>query len=117
MSKKLDFKSIKTGRTETVKSDTVYQAIEKGASAAGQQVTASAEEIQERRAEMRTQGRKGAKATRINMAFAPDNYNYIKVMSRISGQTLTEFVNEIIVTYRQQHDQQYKQALNILNNL
>lgn len=45
---------------------------------------------------MRTQGRKGLKMPRINLAFSPENYDYISIMSQSLGKSLTEFVNEII---------------------
>ena len=51
---------------------------------------------QERMQAMKTQGRKGLKLPRINMAFTPDNYNYLKVMSRARGETLTEFCNFVL---------------------
>lgn len=58
--------------------------------------TYTTEETQEAQRQMKTQGRKGVRAQRINMAFAPDTYLYIKVMAAARGQTITDFVNEII---------------------
>lgn len=46
--------------------------------------------------QMKTQGKKGMKAARINMAFAPDTYKYVKIVSKAKGITITEFVNQII---------------------
>lgn len=43
-----------------------------------------------------TQGRKGHKAPRINMAFSPDNHAWIKTRSRQLGMSATEFVNSIL---------------------
>ena len=43
-----------------------------------------------------TQGRKGHKAPRINMAFNPDNHAWIKTRSRQLGISATEFVNTIL---------------------
>ena len=43
-----------------------------------------------------TQGRKGHKAPRINMAFSPDNHAWIKTRSRQLGISATEFVNTIL---------------------
>ena len=43
-----------------------------------------------------TQGKKGHKAPRINMAFSPDNHEWIKMRSRQLGVSATEFVNTII---------------------
>lgn len=43
-----------------------------------------------------TQGRKGHKLPRINMAFTPENHEYIKRTSRQQGISATEFVNNLI---------------------
>lgn len=67
------------------------------------QTEASPEEQAERASELRTQGRKGCKAVRINMAFTPENHEFIKVMARASGRTMTEFTNLVISAYRKEH--------------
>ena len=46
--------------------------------------------------DMQTQGRKGEKLPRINMAFSPANHEFINIMSRLSGLTLTQYVNRVI---------------------
>lgn len=43
-----------------------------------------------------TQGIKGAKAARINMAFDPDVYQYIRQEASETGFTMTRIVNEAI---------------------
>lgn len=43
-----------------------------------------------------TQGKKGHKAPRINMAFSPDNHKWIKTRSKQLGISATELVNTII---------------------
>ncbi len=57
--------------------------------------TYSEEAAQEMRAAGTTQGRKGCKAIRINMAFSPDVHEYIKKMARARGLTFTEFTNDV----------------------
>lgn len=47
-----------------------------------------------------TQGRKGHKLKRINMAYSDANYEYITMESRRRGISATEFVNKIIEAYR-----------------
>ena len=44
----------------------------------------------------RTQGRKGHKLPRINMAFQPINHEYIKRVSRQKGISMTDYVNQLI---------------------
>lgn len=59
---------------------------------------------------MNTQGRKGMKLDRMNMAFSPANYDYIRVMSAIRGQSMTQFVNDIIMEDRQKNGKVYRMA-------
>lgn len=47
-----------------------------------------------------TQGKKGHKAPRINMAFSPDNHKWIKTRSKQLGISATELVNTIIARER-----------------
>ncbi len=71
---------------------------------------ATPEDAAQRAAEMRTQGKKGAKANRYNMAFTPLNYEYINIVSRVKGMTMTKFVNEIIAEYRENNPEIYEKA-------
>lgn len=43
-----------------------------------------------------TQGRKGCKMPRINMAFEPDLHEWIQRSARRNGITMTNFVNSIL---------------------
>lgn len=104
---KKDFTSVKTGR--------VYTEIEQATAKRGQQGTASPEEAAERARALKTQGRKGCKAVRINMAFTPDNYEFIRVMARASGRTMTQFANLVIEAYRREHPEILAEAHNFLN--
>ena len=106
MAKKKDFAGVNTSRA--------YAAIEQATSRKGLQGTASPQEQQERAAELRTQGRKGCKALRINMAFTPDNHQFIKTMSKIHGKSMTEYANMVIEKYRQEHPEIYEQAKAII---
>ncbi len=104
---KKDFAGMNTGR--------VYGAIEQATSKKGQQGTASPQEAAERAAQLKTQGRKGCKATRINMAFTPENHEFIKVMSKATGRTMTEMCNEIITAYRNEHPEFMEKAAGFLD--
>ena len=109
MASKKDFAGMNTGR--------VYGAIEQATSRKGQQGTASPQEAAERAAQLKTQGRKGCKTIRINMAFTPENHEFIKVMATISGKTMTEFANLIVERYRNEHPEIYEQAKAIIDQL
>lgn len=79
-------------------------AIETGTTKRGQQSTASAEEQAQRQKTMKTQGRKGCKSMRFNMAWTPDNYEFINLVSSATGSTMTGVVNKIVEKYRLEHE-------------
>lgn len=93
MAKKLDaFKAaIETSTENRVKND-----VEQATGQQGRQDTASTEEAKERASKLETQGRKGCKAIRINMAFTPENHQFIKVYASSTGQTMTEACNQML---------------------
>lgn len=104
---KKDFAGMNTGRV----SATISQATSKK----GQQGKASPQEQAERAAGLKTQGRKGCKATRINMAFTPENHEFIKVMSKATGRTMTELTNDVIEAYRTEHPEFMDKAAGFLD--
>ena len=106
MASKKDFAGMNTGR--------VYGALEQATSRKGQQGTASPQEAEERREALKTQGRKGVKAIRINMAFTPSNHEFIKVMSKATGRTMTELTNQVIEAYRNEHPEFMEKANSFL---
>lgn len=106
MAGKKDFAGMNTGR--------VSGAIAQATSNKGQQGTATAQEAEERKEALQTQGRKGVKAIRINMAFTPSNHEFIKVMSKATGRTMTEFTNLVIDAYQREHPEIMEQARGFL---
>lgn len=86
-----------------------------GTSRKGQQAAAPPEEQAERAAQLRTQGRKGCKAYRINMAFTPDNHQFIKTIAKASGRTMTELTNEVIEAYRNEHPEFLEKAKDFID--
>lgn len=93
----------------------VYKTIEQATGKNGQQTTATKEEQGERAENLQTQGRKGCKATRINMAFTPSNHDFIKVMAKATGRTMTEFTNLVIAAYQREHPEILEQAHSFLD--
>lgn len=75
------------------------------------------EELKRRKAEGKTRGAKGAKLDRINMAFTSDNFDYIRIMSGVCGQTMTAFVNDVIAQHREEHPEQFEQARAIIESM
>lgn len=91
--------------------------IEVSTSSSGQQDTASPEEIRERQAARKTQGRKGAKLPHYNITFTPANHDYIKTMSKVSGISMTAYVNKIVEKHFEEHRGDYEKAKEFLNNI
>ena len=104
-----DFTAINTER--------IYGDAESAAGKPQQQSTASPEEQASRAAELRTQGRKGCKSVRINMAFSSANYSFIKIVSRVTGQNMTQLTNAIIDQYRAEHPDVYEEAKALLEKI
>jgi hypothetical protein len=104
-----DFTGINTGR--------VIAGLEQATSRRGQQPAITQQEAEQRAAEMRTQGRAGAKMPRINMAFTPENHQFIKIMSTIRGESMTQFVNFIFDQYREEHPEIYQDAKAIIDRM
>lgn len=102
MGNKKNFDELKNANT----SFTLNEAV-KATKRTGSQTPATEEEAEARKALMQTRGRKGVHLPRINMAFTPENHEYIKTMAFITGQTMTEFLNDIITEYRAQYDENY----------
>ena len=59
---------------------------------------------------LKTSGRKGVALPRINLAFTMDNYDYVQIMSRVSGISMTEFINMCLTQHREAHGEVYEQA-------
>lgn len=78
--------------------------------------TYTPEEIQAFKDELRTAGRKGAKLPRMNIAFAPEIYDYIQTMSRVRGETLTDFVNHVLRQSMDDYADIYKKAQEFRNS-
>lgn len=67
--------------------------------------------------EMKTAGRKGVKLPRINLAFSPDVYEYIQIMSRVRGESMTAFVNIALRQHIEEHRDLYDKAIEFRNSL
>lgn len=66
---------------------------------------------------LQTAGKKGVKLPRINLAFTPANYEFIKIMAQVRGQNLTEFVNDMLREARESHADLYQKAIEFRNSL
>lgn len=66
---------------------------------------------------LKTGGKKGVKLPRINLAFTPDNYDFVKRMARVRGQNMTEFINDMLTEARTKHGDQYQKAIAFLREI
>ena len=79
--------------------------------------TYSDEEAAELLAQYKTSGRKGLQLPRINVAFNPDLYAFIRTMARATGQSYTDFINEVMQQYMDTHQELYQKALELRKSL
>lgn len=75
------------------------------------------EVMEQAREQGRTQGRKGCKAHRFNMAFSPKAYDFITCMARVRGETITAFVNHLIEKTVDDNQEIYQKALEFRDSL
>lgn len=120
---KKDFSQVNTGR--------VYGAIAEATAEPEQGAAAAQETAQERKPRrtyteqeaaeimqtMQTAGRKGIKLARINLAFRPDVYDYVLTMSRVRGETMTQFIDKVLREHMEQHTDIYNKAIEFRNSL
>lgn len=64
-----------------------------------------------------TQGRKGAKLPRINMAFSQENLDYLRVMAGIRGQSVTRYVNVLVELDMKKNREVYETARKLSEGL
>lgn len=102
MAGKKDFSEMNLGR--------VFGTIEQATADHRGQSVITPEEKAKRESTLKTQGRKGAKLPRINLAFSPQNFDFVRVVARASGKSMTEFINLIIAQYRTEHPDLYDKA-------
>ena len=79
--------------------------------------TYSQEEKQEYLNKMQTAGRKGLKLQRLTIAFTPEKYEYLRLMSAMTGMTYSEFINEVLEAHKGQHEDAYVEALKLKNKI
>lgn len=53
----------------------------------------------------------------FNMSFKQENYDYVTIMSRIHGQSRTQFVNDLIESHMKENMDKYEKAQAFLNDL
>ncbi len=110
-SKKLDFTQ-NTSKLQSTIAEATAEPTEKKP-----RKTYTDEETQAFLMQLKSTGRKGVKLPRINVAFAPDIYDYIKTMSIVTGKTLTEFVNIVLRQYMNDNMDLYEQAKKFRDSL
>lgn len=119
MASKKDFTTANTGR--------VYGAIAEATAAPDQtqeapqarkeRKTYTEQEQHEFREAGKTKGRKGCKAIRINMAFTPEVHEYIKVMARVRGESITDFTNYIFTRSMEENAETYQRAKEFMESI
>lgn len=97
--------------------ETVEALTQEEQSARKERKTYTAEEAAEAMQNLKTAGRKGVKLPRINLAFSPDLYDYVRTMARARGETLTEFVNHILRQSMEENQDIYRKAIEFRNSL
>lgn len=110
MAKKKDFGTLDTGRTYGMINQATAETAPQPIPRRSRSEAPSAEEIAQAREQGKTQGRKGVKAIRINMAFSPEVHEYIRTMARVRGESVTAFTNYIFEQSMKDNAELYERA-------
>lgn len=115
---KKDFSKVNTGRVyDAIAAATAEQEPQEAQETRKERKTYTEEEAAEFLRTGRTSGRKGVKLPRINLAFLPDVYEYIQIMSRVRGESMTDFVNIALRQHMEEHHELYDKAIEFRNSL
>ena len=77
----------------------------------------SEEEAREMRIANTTQGRKGCRLHRLNLALSDDMYDYVRTMARASGLTITDYMQRIVSRHMAENTELYEKAKAFRNAL
>ena len=108
-----DFKGINAGKVKSA----IEEATQEPQETRKERKTYTEQEAQGYINDGKTSGRKGLRLRRINMAFTPDTYDYIHTMSRVRGESMTDFVNKLVREHLQANADTYKKAIEFKNSL
>lgn len=61
-----------------------------------------------------TQGKRGKRLPRINMAFSPENLEYLQLIARIEGLSITRYVNQLVEKDQEKRAQEVERAKTVL---
>lgn len=73
----------------------------------------------ERRAaaeERRTQGRKGFSMPRLNISLTPSGYEYVHVMARVNGKSVTRYISDLVDLDAQKNADRFEKIKEILRD-
>ena len=112
MASKKDFRTANTAPVYNAITEATQEAVEQQQAQEARKPTKvyDAQEAHEMLLAGTTQGRKGCKSARINMAFEPDIHEYIRIMARVRGQTVTQFTNYVFRKSMEENKEIYEQA-------
>lgn len=102
---KKNFEGVNTGR--------VYEEIEKATAKTTTKKTRQSKPAAKEPIKKESQ-EPGKKSPRINLAVRPDNYEFIQVMSKATGRTMTTMINDLIAAYREEHPEFMEKAADFL---
>lgn len=111
---KKDFSKV---NTQDIYSTQIEEATQDAPITRKERKTYNAQEAQEFLNAGETRGRKGLHQPRINVAFPADLYEYAKTMSRVTGVSLTKFVQDALRDHMDAHQDIYKKAIEFKNSL
>lgn len=75
------------------------------------------QEKQDHRNARKTQGRPGIKITRLNLAISPEMYEYVKIMARVRGEAMGDFIERALREDMERHKDLYQEAHSFIERM
>ena len=110
MASKKDFSAANTGRVYDTITEATADPTQQAQEVQHPRKTYDAQRAQKMRDAGTTQGRKGCRAARINMAFPTEIHDYIRTMARVRGESVTAFTNYVFTQSMKENAELYEKA-------
>lgn len=65
----------------------------------------------------KTAGRKGYKLQRLNISLTPSEYDYVRIMSSVTGTSQTRFIGDLIRHEAERNADTYNKAKELIKNV
>lgn len=75
------------------------------------------QEKQDHKNARKTQGRPGIKIARLNLAISPEMYDYVRIMARVRGEAMGDFIDRALREDMERYKDLYQEAHSFIERM